>query len=86
MHQAIPYCLAGPKSTKPKFCYNKEIFGETNLLILSPKCLQHQPTFIVWEKKQNVLSLCNESIGTCLTPKITDASDKSSCINAPAFA
>ena len=46
--------------------------------------LQH--TFIVWEKKQNVLSLCSESIGTCFTPKITDASDKSSCINAPAFA
>ena len=34
-------------------------------------------TFIVWEKKQNVLSLCNESTGTCFTPKITEASDKS---------
>ena len=41
---------------------------------------------MVCEKKQKVLSRCKESIGTCLTPNTTEASDISSCINAPALA
>ena len=38
---------------------------------------------IVWEKKQKVLSFSSASIGTCFTPKITLASEMSSCTTAP---
>lgn len=40
---------------------------------------------IVCENMQYVLFGNNKSTGTCFTPNITDASDISSCITAPAF-
>ena len=40
---------------------------------------------MVCEKKQNVLSLCKLSTGTCFTPKTTEASEMSSFIMAPAL-
>ena len=41
---------------------------------------------MVCEKNTKVLSRCKLSIGTCLTPKMTDASLRSSLMIAPALA
>ena len=88
LHPATPCCLVEPsnlynemESSKATWKWFLSIFHNN-----AKWNTRSKRTFIVWEKKQNVLSLCNESTGTCFTPNITEASDKSSWINAPAFA
>ena len=74
------------KQNKTRINFGTETKDSVSLCTVFCKAFGILCTFMVCEKKTNVLSLCRLSMGTCFTPNTTDASEMSSFIKAPAFA